>query len=139
MAKLRNIPKDTTVFHFHNENPKGQRAGDCVVRAIARATGSTWEETYDALAEEGRKQRRMPNDKKTYSAYLKRLGWVKRKQPRHWDGNRKYTGREFAEEHPTDNIIMHIGSHHITCIVDGQINDIWDCSDNCVGNYWVKL
>lgn len=139
MARLRKIPEDTMTFHFHNENPKGQRAGDCVIRAIARATGISWDETYDALVAEGRKQKRMPNDKETYNAYLKRLGWVKMKQPRHWSSdNSKYTGKQFCREHPKGNVIMHIGGHHLSCIVDGRINDIWDCSDGCIGNYWVK-
>lgn len=137
MAKIRNIPEDTSVFHFHNENPKGQKAGDCVVRAIARATGQTWDEVYDALSEEGRKRKRMPNEKETYSAYLKRLGWVKMKQPKRIDG-KKLTGREFAEKYHDTRAIMHIGTHHVTCLIDGEINDIWDCTDNCVGNYWVK-
>lgn len=38
---IRKIPPETSTFHFHNENPKGRRTGDCVIRAIARATGDS--------------------------------------------------------------------------------------------------
>ena len=36
---IRKIPKETATFHFHNENPKGRRTGDCVIRAIGKASG----------------------------------------------------------------------------------------------------
>lgn len=25
---------------------------------------------------------------------------------------------------------------HLSCCIDGKINDIWDCSDKCVYNAW---
>lgn len=134
---IRKIPSDTPYFHYHNENPKQNRAGDCVVRAIATATGETWETVYRELCDEGMKMRRMPNETKVYEAYLKKNGWRKMKQPRKSD-NTRYTGCEFIDAYNLNNAIMHIGSHHVSCIVDGRVNDIWDCSEGCVGNYWVR-
>ena len=46
---IRKIPRETATFHFHNENPKGRRTGDCVIRAIARASGDSWDDTLTGL------------------------------------------------------------------------------------------
>jgi hypothetical protein len=35
-------------------------------------------------------------------------------------------------------MIANIGGHHIVAIIEGQINDIWDSSDGCIGNVWVN-
>ena len=38
------------------------------------------------------------------------------------------------------NQIISIGGHHLSCIIfrnnQFRIEDIWDCSEWCVGNYW---
>lgn len=49
------------MFKEKNLNPSGKRTGDCVVRAIAYATGSTWERTYLELTMEGYEKRDMPS------------------------------------------------------------------------------
>ena len=82
------------------------------------------------------------NDTSCIERYLKSIGWVKHKQPRKFD-NSRYTGKEFCLNiqcslNPNKKYIAKIGQHHIVAIVNGKINDIWDCSDNCIGNYWTK-
>lgn len=34
------------MFIYTNPNPTNKKTGDCVIRAIAIATGSTWEDAY---------------------------------------------------------------------------------------------
>ena len=36
-----------------NPNPEGKQVGDCTVRAIARATGQSWDATYIGLCLQG--------------------------------------------------------------------------------------
>ena len=136
MARVR-IPKDTPTFTYRNENPDGIHTSDCVVRAIAAANGMTWEEVFDGLAEVARELHTMPNDRTAYEKYLKSLGWVRRKQMKHADGT-KYSGSEFARAMGDRNIICHIGVHHLTCIIGGRVNDIWDCSSRKVGIWWER-
>ena len=133
---IRKIPADTKWFHFHNENPKNNRAADCVFRAIATATGQTWDETFKGLCEVALEKKLAPNETKCYEEYLKRLGWVKQKQPRKSD-NTKFRGREFAPKQPR-NVICKVGAHHLSCIIGGRFYDIWDCSEDTIGNYWTK-
>lgn len=128
---------DTSTFHFHNENPKGRITGDCTFRAIARATGKSWVEVVREMAEISIKTGYAVNDKKGIEKYMESIGWVKMPQPRKADGT-KCTGAEFAKEIPYRNVVCMIGGHHVTCIIDGKVNDIWDCTNKCIGNYWIK-
>lgn len=146
--------QETDTFLWENQNPKGKIAGDCVIRAIASATGMTWDQVFDGLVEVARKHKMMPNDKKTYAKFLEGLGWVKHKQPRK-DDNRKYTGEEWCtyvslndKEGKTGPMIAHIGGHHLVCIKptdhgDGinrrfKVHDHWNSTKGCIGNYWSK-
>lgn len=144
---IKRIPNETSTFHFYNANPKENRAADCVIRAIAAATGKTWEEVLKELTEIALKYKLMPNEKKCYDRYLKKLGWKKEKQPRKAD-NTKYTGSEFCEFLDSadceyiDTVIAHIGGHHIVCIkvhdLAHKVFDTWNSTSGCIGNYWVK-
>lgn len=131
------ILQDTNNFHFHNENPKNRRTSDCVVRAIATATGQDWGDVLAALAGEAIKRGVMVNDPACYGKYLESLGWEKMKQPRK-DNGKKFTGADFCRMFPDETIIAHIGGHHMTCIKGGMVWDTWDCTGKCIGNYWRK-
>lgn len=138
-----------------NINPKGIKACDCVIRAIAYATDNTWENVYVELCKLGMKMKRMPNEKQVYEKYLEQKGWVKHKQPRAKDyedgfkmGMKKYTVKEFIELMNFENKCIGKGkliisvANHLTCIEcnnwEYELVDTWDCSYKCVGNYWVE-
>ena len=124
-------------FKFVNVNPKHKlRAGDCVIRAIAFATGAEWENVYLGLTSLGFTMGDVPNAVPVYAAYLKNLGLTKSPSPRKTDG-RKYTLLEFAQEFTKSKgtYVIKI-SNHLTCVQNGYICDTWDCSNYCVGNYW---
>lgn len=133
---IRKIPEDTGCYHYHNENPKNKRAGDCVFRAIATATGQTWDETLTGLTELALKLKLAPNERACYERYLKNLGWVKHKQPRNSDGT-KMRAYEFVP-FQKGRVIFGIQPHHLSCSVNRKIYDTWDCSHGAVGNYWTK-
>ena len=64
------------------------------------------------------------------------------KQPKKASGT-KYTGKEFCEklqrEGNSKNIVANLGGYHVVAIVDNKVNDIWDSTSKCIGNYWIKL
>ena len=41
------------MYSYYNKNPRGKNVGDCTVRAISKATGKEWGETYLAMAVQG--------------------------------------------------------------------------------------
>lgn len=129
---------DTSTFHYHNANPKNKIAADCVIRALCTAINSPYEVVYRELLEVSLKCGYMLNEKQCYDRYLKSKGWIKHSQPRKDDGT-KYTGKEFCERaRHYENYIVKIGAHHLSVVIDGKINDIWNCTNNCIGNYWTK-
>lgn len=126
----------TSPYRYHNENPKGRRTDDCVIRAIATATGQTWDDTLRGLTECAIKHKYMINTVELYDKYLKELGWHKNKQPRKTD-NKRYRASEFVKDF--DGIaVVNLGQNHVACIKEHQVWDIWNSSNEVIGNYWTK-
>ena len=132
---------DTKTFKYFNANPKGRITGDCVFRAFSTAMNQDYNETVMEMAELMCETGYALNDKKGEEAYLKKKGWKKHKQPRKAD-NTKYTGKEFCQllQENNDNrrIVCHMGGGHTVAIIDGKVNDIWNSTGGCIGNYWTK-
>ncbi len=121
-----------------NNNPKNKITNDCVIRAIALATNNKWENVYRELAEQGIKKGLMINDRNNWKAYLKSLGYEQQKMPRKVD-RKRYTLKEFCEElAEKDKIYIVKVAGHLTCIKDKKLYDTWNCSNKCVGNYWIE-
>ena len=139
MASRREKYPDTKTFHFHNENPKNRFTGDCTFRAFALAMEQDYNSTVMEMAELMCKTGYALNDTKGESEYLKLKGWTKHKQPKKGNG-KKYTGKEFCELIADKNkrYIAHIGGNHVVAIINGKVNDTWDSTDGCIGNYWTK-
>ena len=124
-------------FIKYNKNPKKKKTNDCVIRAIATATNSSWEYIYSKLAEQGLKNGLMINDRRNWIKYLKNLGYEKQAMPRKKDRTR-YTLEEFATEIAEEDKIYIVKlAKHLTVIKNKNLIDTWNCSYKCVGNYWV--
>lgn len=138
-----------------NMNPKGLKAGDCVIRSIAFATNQSWDKVYKDLCEVGFKLKRLPNEKQVYQKYLENIGWIKYKQPKNFD--KKLTIKEFLREATFieenaritevekilgEKLIISCANHLTSARKnengDFVLVDTWDCSFKCVGNYWAK-
>lgn len=122
-----------------NMNPKDIRAGDCVVRAISYASGFEYSDVYWDLCNIAYEMCRMPNEKQVYEKYLKEIGFVKQKMPKHED-NTRYTVYELVEELSKvyNGCAVVTVANHMTCVRDGNTYDTWDCRHKSVGNFWIK-
>ena len=133
---------DTQVFHNFNANPKNRITGDCRIRAICTACEVPYNQVVMDLAKIQCETGYDQTTNQGLDILLKQYGWVKCSQPRKID-NTKYTGKELCKliqngKFPNKNMIINIGGHHMACIIDGKIWDIWNSTEGCVGNYWVK-
>lgn len=124
-------------FYKYNENPKGKKTGDCVVRAIAYATNKIWLETFDGLAKIARENCDMMSCKGTYEKYLLQQGFIKQKMPKKADGKR-YTIKEFFDKYKFNKPVIVSVASHLTCVDDNDLVDIWDCSFKSICNYYIK-
>ena len=119
-----------------NLNPKGKSVGDCTVRAIAIATGSAWVDTYLDLCLLGMVMADMPSANSVTTAYLRNKGFRRRTIPD--DCPDFYTIADFCKDRPKGTYIIGTGSH-LTTVIDGDLWDSWDSSNECPVYYFEKM
>lgn len=110
----------------YNPNPAGKYVGDCVIRAIVKATGDSWERIYNDVASKGYALRDMPSSNHVWASYLKDRGFKRYVIPDTCPDC--YTVREFCSDHPYGVFILGTGTHVIS-VVDGNYYDSWDSGD----------
>ena len=134
------------LFHDGGRAAAGFRgkAGDCVTRAIAIATGKPYLEVYQALnqvakAERPRKGRQSSARngvfRSTSRRYLEGLGW--RWTPTMGIGTGCRVHLQ-ADELPSGPLVLSL-SRHFAAVIDGVLYDTHDCSRKgarCVYGYW---
>tara|TARA_Y100000593_G_C4254834_1_gene309087 strand:- start:485 stop:892 length:408 start_codon:yes stop_codon:yes gene_type:complete len=114
---------------------KKDLTSDCVIRAIAIATETDYKEVMTKLFEIGLEVGQMPNNKKCYEIYLNCLGWIKKSPLK--IGRRKYKVKNVGKFFTGKNVIIHT-TRHLTTLVDGNLNDTWDCREWCANSYYIK-
>jgi len=126
-------------------------AGDCVCRSICIATGKPYEEVWNHLAKHNANQRTTKKSKKSgetadkgintkrkwFEQYMISLGfkWIPTMQI--GSGCKVHLK---SDELPKGTIICNV-SRHFVAVIDGIINDTYDCSRNgtrCVYGYYIK-
>lgn len=123
-------------YAYYNPNPAGRAVGDCAVRAISKALGQTWEETYAGLALEGFLRGDLPNADDVWGRYLRANGFS-----RHWLPDNCpdcYTVERFAAEHPQGIFILSMPGRHVVTVKDGVIYDSWDSGREVPTYFWTK-
>lgn len=130
---------ETNTFHYYNANPKNRFTGDCWLRAVCTGLNEPYNEVLQEMVQVHLETGYEMSCSTAIDKYLASKGWVKHKQPRKRD-NTKYTGEEFCKKIADKNkrYICNIGGHHMVAIVDGKVNDTWNSTDGCIGNYWTK-
>lgn len=120
-------------YEYYNENPAGKAVGDCAIRAISKALGQTWEQTYVGLALEGFIRGDLLNADSVWGPYLRKRGFSRYLIPD--DCPDCMTVEKFAEENQKGTFILSMPGRHVVTIVDGVIYDSWD-SRNEVPTYF---
>ena len=122
--------------------------GDCVCRAISIATEMDYKEVYDMINQYAKKERTGRRKKgksnartgvytSTAKKILADLGWTWHPTMGIGTGCQVHV-RE--DELPKGRLILNL-SRHFSCMIDGVLNDTYDCSRNgtrCVYGYWSK-
>lgn len=116
---------------IYNPNPLGKNVGDCTVRALSKALGYGWYQTYFGLCIEGAIRGDMPSANATWGAYLKRHGYKRQLAPD------EITVDQFAAAYPRGVYILAL-SGHVVCVADGVLYDSWDSGNEIVLYYWAK-
>lgn len=119
----------------YNPNPDHARVGDCTVRAICKALNQGWEHTYIGLCLEGFLAHDMPSANAVWGSYLRGKGFKRHIVDHECDSC--YTLGEFCKEYPNGTYIVGLDGH-VVCVIDGNIYDSWDSSQEVPIYYWHK-
>jgi hypothetical protein len=132
--------QDNSYFKLTNPNPEWENTKslkwnrpDCVIRAVALATGLSWVEAYDFLSAKARRDFTVPNDGTRLRDWLAEACAT-------WNavevkpGKKRLDAEGFAKSHPEGRYILRLAHHEAAC-VDGVILDAWNCSAKCVYGY----
>jgi len=122
-------------FVLYNPNPENNLVIDCTVRAISKATGQSWDETYIGLAVEGYVIKDMSNSNRVWGQYVKRLGFKRHSIPNTCPDC--YTVKQFCVDHPRGTFILATGNH-VVAVVNGDYYDTWDSGDEIPIYVWSK-
>lgn len=123
-------------YTYYNPNPEGKSTGDCTVRALSKALGQTWDETYVGLCLEGFICKDWGCADAVWGPYLYRHGFRRHLIPD--DGLGRYTVEAFAADHPEGVFVLSIPGRHVVTVVDGTYYDSWNSGGEAPGFYWTK-
>ena len=118
-----------------NNNPDKALVGDCTIRAISKAIGKPWDDTYIYLAVQGFKMKDMPSSNRVWGEFLYANGFRRFIIPDSCPNC--YTIKNFCEDHKDGKYVLATGTH-VVCVVDGNYYDSWDSGDEIPIYYWRK-
>ncbi len=106
-------------FIEYNANPYGANIGDCICRAITKATGKPYMEVFDGLCEVADAHKEWDIDElRTMNSYLISIGW------QYCELNCKPTVKQFSEQITDPRILVVNG--HATYTEGGNVYDTWN-------------
>lgn len=120
---------------YANPNPCRREEPDCVVRAIALATGKTWGDVHRELCLLSREMCTMPSVNWLWELYLAGCGFEKFLLPERCPGC--LSVREFCRRYPEGVYVIGTGTHAV-CVRDGRYLDAWDSGDEVVSCFFRK-
>lgn len=124
------------MWEYYQPNPiKNDHAGDCTVRAVAKALGITWEQSYARLSLNGFLMGDMPSSDLVSGALLREAGFHREIVPNSCPDC--YTVEDFCRDHPQGTYVVK-SENHLATIEGGVLWDSWDSSRNVAIWYWTN-
>ena len=123
------------MYSHYNPNPRGNRVGDCVVRAISKALNQSWEDTYIDLTIQGYLMGDLLSSNAVWGAYLKSKGFTRNIVSNNCP--ECYTIEDFCNEQSKGTFIIGTGTHAV-CVEDGCVFDTWNSSGETPIYYYHK-
>ena len=124
-----------SVFIFQNENPHNKFVDDCVVRAIATATGKSWDEIFLELTIEAYIAKDRIDANYVWGNWLTTYGFERHQLPNTCP--MCYTVKDFVNDHKHGIYVLGDGTHAIA-VVDGYYIDTFDSGDRNVLFFYEK-
>lgn len=117
------------MYKFYNRNPVNRRLPDCVCRAMSLALRKPYGYTMAWLTDNGICYDCDDLTVDCYSNILREEGYETS------EANGR-TVEQLCCEYP-DNILLVRLNGHLTCCINGDCYDIWDCTNEQAERFWV--
>lgn len=119
----------------YNPNPTGRYVGDCAVRAVSKALGVDWETSFSMLSHNALQMGDMPSADAVWGSVLRQNGFYRMVIPNLCP--ECYTAREFCNDNPNGIFVLGFGGH-VATVVDGDLFDSWDSSEEIPVYVWYR-
>ena len=116
-------------------NPTGRMVGDCAIRAVSVALNVDWETAYALIAKAGFLMGDMPSSNSVWGAVLRQHGFIRKSLSNTCPDC--YTAEDFCEDHPRGTFVLGFGNH-VATVIDGNLYDAWDSSQEVPQYYWER-
>lgn len=123
------------VWVQYNPNPVSDNAGDCAVRAVAKALEISWESAYAKLSMAGFLMGDMPNADYVWGSVLRADGFIRETVPNTCPDC--YTVTQFCHDNPKGTYVIK-SDGHVATVVDGHLYDSWNSEKNIPIYYWTR-
>lgn len=123
------------MYIHQNLNPYNEDVDDCVIRAIALATGRSWQFIFWDLSVRAALVGDLPNANRVWIPYLQEQGFTKHNLPDTCPVC--YTFKQFTKDHRHGIYILGDGQHAVA-VVDGNYIDTYDSGKRTVLFYFSK-
>lgn len=120
---------------YFQPNPCGRSVGDCSVRALSKALNMSWEEAYIEIFKAGYNMCDMPSSDSVWGAVLRKYGFYRKAIPATCSDC--YTAEDFCLDYPIGTYVLGFSGHAAT-VVDGNIYDTWNSSQEIPMYFWYK-
>lgn len=127
--------KAIKIWKYFLNNPAGRNVGDCAVRAVSAALGVDWETAFAMIAKAAYQMADMPSSNSVWGAVLRQHGFYRYAISN--DCADCYTAEDFCREHPRGVYVLGFGNH-VATVIDGDIYDSWDSTQEIPQYYWTK-
>lgn len=123
------------MFSYYNPNPRGKNTGDCVIRALTKATGKGWYRIYAELCVYGFYMADWGDSNAVWGNWLISNGFKRGTVPNTCPAC--YTFAEFCKDNSSGTFVLATGKH-VACVVDGVLYDSWNSLGETVAYYFYK-
>ena len=119
----------------YQPNPVARRVGDCAIRAVAKALNVSWEDAFVMIVVNAFTMADVSSSNTVWGSVLRQHGFYRDIIPN--DCSDCYTAEDFCREHPSGTYVLGF-DNHTAAVIDGNIYDAWDSSQECPHYYWYK-
>lgn len=123
------------VLYDPNPVQAGGGAGDCAVRAVAKALDISWEQAYARLCMNGFLMGDLPNSDLVWSSVLRQEGFVRDILPNTCP--ECYTVADFCNDNRKGTYVLK-SENHVATVINGTLYDAWNSERKVPVYYWTR-